>query len=35
MKKDLETKLKDLKIDLNKYKKFQKYNKLNPNLKKL
>ena len=35
MKKDLETKLKDLKIDLNKYRKFQKYNKLNPNFKKL
>ena len=27
MKKDLETKLKDLKIDLNNYNKFQKYNK--------
>ena len=27
MKKDLETKLKDLKIDLNTYNKFQKYNK--------
>ena len=35
MKKDLETKLKYLKIGLSKYKKFQKYNKLNPNLKKL